>query len=107
MCAGSCRTRICSISPIAHVPYGRRSAESVQQLSLAVTRFLLEQGAKLIVVACNTASAAAFDLATPNRSQHTVCRDGTGRQAGAQSTQTGSVGVLATQAHSAVHDTPA
>ncbi|MCO5203930.1 MAG: glutamate racemase [Anaerolineae bacterium] len=81
----------------AHVPYGRRSAESVQQLSLAVTRFLLEQGAKLIVVACNTASAAALTWLRQTVPSIPFVGMEPAVKPGAQSTQTGSVGVLATQ----------
>jgi glutamate racemase len=44
----------------AHVPYGIRSLEEVRQFSHAISRFLLSQGARLIVVACNTASVAAL-----------------------------------------------
>jgi glutamate racemase len=44
----------------AHVPYGRRPLEEVRQFSEAITHYLLHQGARLIVVACNTASAAAL-----------------------------------------------
>ncbi len=44
----------------AHVPYGPRKLEEVRQFSEFITRFLLEQGARLIVVACNAASAAAL-----------------------------------------------
>jgi hypothetical protein len=44
-----------------HVPYGSRSMEQIQNFSEAITRFLLGQGAKIIVVACNTASAAALN----------------------------------------------
>lgn len=44
----------------AHVPYGVRSLEEVRLFSHAITRFLLAQGARLIVVACNTASVAAL-----------------------------------------------
>lgn len=44
----------------AHVPYGSRSLEEVRAFSEEITRFLLRRGAKLIVVACNTASAAAL-----------------------------------------------
>ncbi len=44
----------------ANVPYGSRSLEEVRQLSENVTRILLDNGVKLIVVACNTASAAAL-----------------------------------------------
>jgi glutamate racemase len=44
----------------AHVPYGPRPLEEVRQFSESITRYLLDQGARLIVVACNTASAAAL-----------------------------------------------
>ena len=44
----------------ARVPYGSKSAETVQRYSLACTQFLLEQRVKLILVACNTASAQAL-----------------------------------------------
>jgi len=44
----------------AHVPYGHRSLAKVREFSEGITRFLLGQGAKVIVVACNTASAAAL-----------------------------------------------
>ncbi|MGD1847652.1 MAG: glutamate racemase [Salibacteraceae bacterium] len=43
----------------ANCPYGNRSHEEVLKLSEAATRFLLHHGAKTIVVACNTATAAA------------------------------------------------
>jgi glutamate racemase len=43
-----------------HVPYGQRPSSEVRAFSEGVARFLLEQGASLIVVACNTASAAAL-----------------------------------------------
>ena len=44
----------------AHVPYGPRPLEQVRTFSEQITRYLLGQGASLIVVACNTASAAAL-----------------------------------------------
>ena len=44
----------------AHVPYGARSLEEVRSYCEEITSFLLGQGAKLIVVACNTASAASL-----------------------------------------------
>lgn len=45
----------------AHVPYGRRPIPEIQSFSRAITTFLLERSAKLVVVACNTASAAALE----------------------------------------------
>lgn len=43
----------------ANAPYGVRSVEDVQRLSVRAVEFLLEQGAKAIVIACNTATSAA------------------------------------------------
>jgi glutamate racemase len=44
----------------ANVPYGDRTPQEVRHFSKEITNYLLAQGAKLIVVACNTASAAAL-----------------------------------------------
>src|SRR6266496_6299621 len=44
----------------AHCPYGVRSDAEITELSIRANRFLYEQGVKLIVVACNTASQAAL-----------------------------------------------
>ena len=44
----------------AHVPYGPRPAAEIRHLAGAIARCLLGQGARVIVVACNTASAAAL-----------------------------------------------
>ena len=46
----------------ARVPYGTKSAETVVRYSRQCAAFLVERGVKAIVVACNTASAAAIDL---------------------------------------------
>lgn len=48
------------IADQAHVPYGERTLADVRSLSIGIARFLLEKDAGLIVVACNTASAAAL-----------------------------------------------
>jgi len=44
----------------AHVPYGPRPLEEVRAFSEGIARFLLDEGADVIVIACNTASAAAL-----------------------------------------------
>src|SRR5438552_5480393 len=44
----------------ANSPYGTKSDDEIIELSIRANRFLIEQGAKLIVVACNTASQAAL-----------------------------------------------
>ncbi|HEY0155609.1 MAG TPA: glutamate racemase [Longimicrobium sp.] len=45
----------------AYVPYGDRTTEWVRNRSLTVGRYLQERGAKVLVVACNTASGAALE----------------------------------------------
>ncbi len=44
----------------AHVPYGEKSPEFIRERCRTVTDFLLEQGAKALVLACNTATAAGI-----------------------------------------------
>ena len=44
----------------AHVPYGKRPLEEVRAFSEQIARYLLAEGARLIVVACNAASAAGL-----------------------------------------------
>ena len=44
----------------AHVPYGERALEEIQVFSEVITSCLVQQGASVVVVACNTASAAAL-----------------------------------------------
>ncbi len=46
----------------AHLPYGEKSIDSIQKYAVEITDFLLEKGCKMIVIACNSASAAAFEL---------------------------------------------
>lgn len=46
----------------AHLPYGDKSAASIQAYSVKIAHMLLEQDCKMILIACNSASAAAFEL---------------------------------------------
>lgn len=81
-----------------HVPYGSRSMEQIQHFSEAITRFLLGQGAKIIVVACNTASAAALKYLRENFPDVPFVGMEPAVKPAAEHTQTGRVGVLATPA---------
>ena len=45
----------------AHLPYGDKSADSIKYYSIRIAQFLLEQNCKIIVIACNTASALAYE----------------------------------------------
>lgn len=46
----------------AHLPYGDKSVAAIQSYSIKITEMLLRQPVKAVVIACNTASAAAFEL---------------------------------------------
>lgn len=45
----------------AHLPYGDRSEELIRQYSRRISEFLIEEGCKLIIIACNTASSVAYE----------------------------------------------
>jgi glutamate racemase len=45
----------------AHLPYGDKSEESIRYYSQRITEFLLGHNSKVVLVACNSASASAFD----------------------------------------------
>ncbi len=82
----------------AHVPYGTRELDEVRGFAHAVTQFLLSEGARMIVVACNTASVAALKslrFAYPDVSF--VGMEPAVKPA-AEQTHSGVVGVLATAA---------
>ncbi len=49
------------LGDIARTPYGTKSARTIIDYSIENTRFLLDNGAKLIIIACNTASSVATD----------------------------------------------
>ena len=52
--------RLLYFGDIAHIPYGDRSLREVRAFSAAIVRALMAKGCKMIVIACNTASAAAL-----------------------------------------------
>ena len=52
----------------ARLPYGTKSAETVQAYALQATHLLIEEGVKIVVVACNTASAVVLAQASGQRS---------------------------------------
>lgn len=53
--------RIVYFGDTKHLPYGDKSLEAIIRFSKRITQFLLQQNCKMIVIACNTASALAFE----------------------------------------------
>jgi glutamate racemase len=82
----------------AHVPYGSRPLEQVRSFSKAITEFLFSQGAGLIVVACNTASAAALQNLRKQFPDKKFVGMEPAIKPAAEQTKTGVVGILATPA---------
>jgi glutamate racemase len=59
----------------AHLPYGDKSAESIKYYSRRITEFLLEHNAKVVLVACNSASASAFETLKKEFGERTILFD--------------------------------
>ena len=80
----------------AHCPYGDKTADFIRDRARAITDFLLGKGADIIVVACNTATAAA--IATLREEYPDVPFVGMepAVKPAALGTETGVIGVLAT-----------
>lgn len=87
--------RLIYVADSAHVPYGDKTPAYIEQRSHTLTRFLITQGAQAIVIACNTATAAA---AASLREQFTLPILGMepAVKPAVAATKTGVVGVLAT-----------
>ena len=85
----------------ARFPYGARSTEELRAHVEEVTRFLLDRGAKLLVIACNSAASAANELArevAAEQGVEVVAVIEPEAEIAAAVTESGRVGVLATPA---------
>jgi glutamate racemase len=79
-----------------NAPYGDRTEEFVVERSLAIAAFLLAQGAKALVVACNTATVAAIKAVRARYPELPIVGVEPGLKPAAAATRSGKVGVLAT-----------
>lgn len=80
----------------AYCPYGTRSPEEIRQRCHMISRLLIEQGSKIIVVACNTASSMAIDFLRFSFPHIFFVGLEPAVKPAAEITRTGKVGVLAT-----------
>lgn len=78
------------------VPYGDKSEQVVAERSLAIAGFLVAQGAKALVVACNTATIAAIKLLRAHYPDMPIVGVEPGLKPAAAASRNGKVGVLAT-----------
>ena len=80
----------------ARVPYGSKSAETVVRYSRMAADFLMEQGVKLIVIACNTASAFALETLQRQLPLPVLGVIGPGAQAAVSASRSRRIGVIGT-----------
>jgi glutamate racemase len=81
----------------ARVPYGRKPREMVEAFAHGITSYLVEQGVEAVVVACNTASAAALPSLQAEFEIPVWGVIEPGVEAARRATRTGVVGVIGTQ----------
>jgi len=82
----------------ARVPYGGKSAATVERYSLEIGEILLEEDCKAIVVACNTASALALPRLEEMSPVPVIGVIGPGAEAAVAATRNGHIGVIGTRA---------
>lgn len=90
--------RFLYLADTAHVPYGSRSDEEIRLLTEASARWLHEQGAKALVVACNTASAYGLDHLRASFPDWPIVGLVPAIKPAAERTKSGAIGVMVTPA---------
>jgi glutamate racemase len=87
----------------ARLPYGSKSAETVAKYAVSAARFLEQQGAQLLVIACNTATAVALPEITRAASVPVIGVVEPGADAASLASHTRSVVVIGTEATISSH----
>ena len=84
------------VADSGHAPYGDRETDFIETRSVAIVDFLVGRGAKAIVIACNTATAAAVATLRARYAVPIIAMEPAVKPAAA-STKSGVIGVLATR----------
>jgi glutamate racemase len=84
------------LGDLARCPYGTRSQQEVRRFALQIADMLAAEGIKLLVAACNTATAAAYDVLRLRYPFPVVGVIAPGAQAALRATRKGRIGVVAT-----------
>lgn len=99
--------RIVYFGDTAHLPYGEKSATALRSYAIGIGDFLVAQGCKVIVIACNSASAVATETLKKHLGKSIPVIDVIGPTAryAARHNSTGKIGVIATKAtvHSRIY----
>ncbi len=81
----------------ARIPYGTRSSETVIKYSIQCIRFLISQGIKMIVIACNTASSTSLETVQKMFDIPIIGVIEPGARGAVKATRNGRVGVIGTE----------
>ena len=92
------REEVIYLGDMARVPYGTKSRATVERYAVEDAAFLVNKGIKLLLVACNTASALARERLRREFAVPLLSVIGPGARAAARATRRGRVGVIATEA---------
>ncbi|WP_054955493.1 glutamate racemase [Paenibacillus dakarensis] len=90
------REKIIYFGDTARAPYGPRTPEEVRLFTEQIVDYLLQYNPKMIVIACNTATAAALDYISAKVSVPVIGVIHPGARAAISATKTGHVGVIGT-----------
>ena len=82
----------------ARVPYGNKSPDTIIRYSRQIASFLLSQGVKALVIACNTATALALDAVQEICDVPVIGVVKPGAEAAIQATRSGRIGIIGTAA---------
>ncbi len=82
----------------AHVPYGSKSKETVTKFSLEIAQFLESKNIKLLIIACNTASALALKEVAKKVKVPVIGVIVPGAQQAVKSTKNNNIAVIGTEA---------
>ena len=80
----------------ARVPYGGRSAKEIININYEILDYLIEQGTKLIIMACGTSSSIAYPVVKDKYKIPIIGLVGPGSRAAARATRSGKIGLIAT-----------
>lgn len=89
------------LADTAYAPYGNRSADDIRTRSFAITEHLIDRGAGLVVVACNTATAHAIEALRARWPALPFVGTEPGIKPAVSATRNGRIGLLATPATAA------
>lgn len=93
--------RLRYLADTAYAPYGNRSPEDIRARSIAITEHLVDQGAELVVIACNTATAHAIEALRARWPALPFVGTEPGIKPAVVTTHNGRIGLLATPATAA------